>query len=173
GGSGTMISMFRQELATLSIFQGLTPAQFNALSPLMELVYLPARSVVFIQGQMTDYFYILLEGEVTINYKPYDGPQLTVAHIMPGGVFGWSAALHHEVYTSAAVTETECRAYRMEGKRLKHLCQKNPEAGAILVEHLADAIAQRLDSSRAQVLDMLNAGMECAELDAEKEGNNG
>jgi CRP-like cAMP-binding protein len=172
GSSINMISMFRQELEALPIFQGLTTAQFDALCPLMEVVYLPSQSVVFVQGQMADYFYILCEGEVTVRYKPYDGPQLIVARITRGGVFGWSAALRHEVYTSAAITETECRAYRMEGKRLERLCRKNPEAGAILLERLADAIAQRLDSSRTQVLEMLNAGMDHAEVGVEREGNN-
>jgi CRP-like cAMP-binding protein len=77
------------------------------------------------------------------------------------------------VYTSAAVAETECRAYRMEGKRLERLCRKNPETGTILLERLADAIAQRLDSTRTQVLEMLNAGMDCAAVAAERDGNHG
>jgi len=173
GGSINMKSMFRQELEALPIFTGLTDIQLDALCPLMEVVYLPSQSVVFVQGQMADYFYILVEGEVTVRYKPYDGPQLVVAHITRGGVFGWSAALRHAVYTSAAVAETECRAYRMDGKRLERLCRKNPDAGAILLERLADAIAQRLDSTRTQVLEMLNAGMESATIGAEREGNNG
>jgi CRP-like cAMP-binding protein len=165
--------MFRQELEALPIFEGLRAEQLETLSPLLDVVELPSQAVVFVQGQMADYFYILGDGEVTVRYKPYDGPQLIVAHITRGGVFGWSAALRHAVYTSAAVAETECRAYRMEGKRLERLCRKNPETGTILLERLADAIAQRLDSTRTQVLEMLNAGMDCAAVAAERGGNHG
>ena len=80
-----MLSMFKQEYATLSIFQDLEPDQLQAILPLFEEVHFPADNVIFEQGQDATNLYILLEGEVHVRYKPYDGPPLTVARILPGG----------------------------------------------------------------------------------------
>ena len=95
--------MFRQDYAQLPIFAGLDGDQISQLSPFLVECSLQKDMVIFEQGPACEYLYILLTGEVAVRYKPYDGPLLAVARIEPGGVFGWSAALGRDVYTSGAV----------------------------------------------------------------------
>lgn len=104
---------------------------------------------------MARYLYILLEGEVNVHYKPYDGPVLTVARILPGGVFGWSAALRREVYSSGALAVEPSKVYRMSGTDLQVICKLYPETGTIWLDHLAGVIAERLSSKHSQVLNIL------------------
>lgn len=151
--------MLKQELAHLAVFSNLDPAELERIAPLLNLRLFHPDEVIFEQGQVAVYLYILLDGEVVINYKPYDGPPLTVARITPGGVFGWSAALHREVYTSAAVSLTRSEAICLSSLQLKTLCEKYPRTGMVLLEHLADVIAQRLNSTHAQILSILTQGM--------------
>ena len=96
--------MLRQELAHLAIFKNLDGDELERIAPLLSLCFFQPDEIIFEQGQQAVYLYILLEGEVIISYKPYDGPALTVARIIPGGVFGWSAALRRDIYTSAAIS---------------------------------------------------------------------
>jgi CRP/FNR family transcriptional regulator, cyclic AMP receptor protein len=152
--------MFRQELAQLSIFQGLNGEQLKLMDSLLDLRAYSRDQVIFEQGQVADHLYILLTGEVVVRYKPYDGPPLTVAHITSGGVFGWSAAMMREIYTSAAICVTDCEVYRLSGQQLRSLCECNPDAGAIVLERLAGVITERLTDTHNQILSILSQGMD-------------
>ena len=48
----------------------------------------------------------------------------------------------------------------MSSQQLKILCQKHPRTGTLLLEHLADVIAQRLNSTHSQILTILTQGMD-------------
>lgn len=143
----------------MAIFEGLTPQQVDMLSPFMQEVHLEKDVIVFEQGQPADCLYILLEGEVEVWYKPYDGPPLIVTRILPGGVFGWSAALQREAYTSAALPVVDGLAYRMHGSRLRELCVRYPDIGEIFLDRLAGVIAERLRNTHSSILNMLSQGM--------------
>lgn len=155
-----MISMFRQDFAQLSIFSGLNDNQIGQLSPYMVECHFKRDQVIFEQGQRADHLYILLSGEVIVTYKPYDGPPLTVARIEPGGVFGWSAALGRDIYTSGAVAVQDSLAYRMRGSNLAVLCDEHRETGMILLDRLAGVIAERLRGTHTQVLGILSQGID-------------
>lgn len=130
------------------------------MAPLLEPVDLAQNEVIFEQGRIAEHLYILLEGEVVVNFKPYDGPQLTVAHIHSGGVFGWSAILGRQVYTSIALAAVDSVAIRMRGEELRSLCEEKPQTGLAILERLAGVIAERLNSTHAQIFTMLTESMD-------------
>jgi CRP/FNR family transcriptional regulator, cyclic AMP receptor protein len=150
--------MFRLEYAQLPIFAGLDGDQISRLAPFFYECELEKDLVIFEQNQAAEYLYVLLKGEVAVRYKPYDGPLLTVARIEPGGVFGWSAALGRDVYTSGAIALQESLAYRLRGDSLPEICACYPETGKIWLERLASVIAERLRSTHSQVLEILSKG---------------
>lgn len=152
--------MFRQQLAQVSLFKDLAPTDLDYVAPFFKSVYLPQNEIIFEQGRIAEYLYILLEGEVVVNFKPYDGPQLTVAHIQPGGVFGWSAILGRQVYTSIALAAIASIAIRIRGEELRSLCEEKPLTGLVILERLAGVIAERLNSTHAQIFTMLTESMD-------------
>ena len=152
--------MFRRELAQISLFNDLEQADLDLLAPLFDPICMNVGQVVFEQGRSADYLFVLLEGEVVVNFKPYDGPPLTVAHIHPGGVFGWSAILGRQVYTSIAVAAADSTAIRIRGDELRCLCERKPQTGVAVLERLAGAIAARLNSTHAQIFTMLSESMD-------------
>ncbi len=152
--------MLSQNVAELSLFDGFSEAQLSNLFKLLEMRRYEKDQLIFEQGQKADYLYILLKGDVSIRYKPYDGPPLTVARITPGGVFGWSTAMGRTVYTSAAVAVSELEVLRISGQRLQHLCEDCPDTGAALLERLASGIAERLRNTHSEILNILSLGMD-------------
>jgi CRP/FNR family cyclic AMP-dependent transcriptional regulator len=154
-----MTSMFRQELSQVPIFRGLDEMQLEFLDPFVELCHFSKGQVIFEQGQAATFMYILRLGEVIIQYKPYDAPLLTVTRIEPGGVFGWSAALGRVEYTSGAIAEVNSEAYQLRGEGLSRICAQYPETGVIILGRLASVIAERLQSTHAQILSMLSQGL--------------
>jgi CRP-like cAMP-binding protein len=153
-------SMFRQGYAQLSIFADLDGDQINQLSQFIEECRFPKDYVIFEQNHAADRLYILLSGEVVVRYKPYDGPSLLVARIEPGGVFGWSAALRRDAYTSGAQAAEDSTVCCINGADLAVICRTYPETGKIFIERLASVIAERLRSTHSQVLKILTQRIE-------------
>lgn len=151
--------MSNPEIANLDIFTGLSPADLKWVAPLVEVCSFAPAEVVFEQGQMAAYLFVLLKGKVLVHFKPYDGPALTVAHIEAGGVFGWSAVLGRATYTSGAAAAEASEAIRLRGDKLRSLCEQHPEIGLVVLDQLASVIAERLRSTHGQILTMLTEGM--------------
>lgn len=155
--------MLKQEYTHLSIFEGLHQGEITLIDPLLEECILHQGETIFEQGQYAIYLYILLKGEVQVSFKPYDGPDLVVARIPPGGVFGWSAVLGRSIYTSQAVALFESIAVRIRGDQLHQFCENNPKIGEVVLERLASVIAERLRSTHTQILSILTEGLELTE----------
>ena len=137
-----MVRMIQQVLAQLPIFKDLSPEQLDTLAPLIQPCSFEKDAVIFEQGDPTRYLYIVIKGEVSIHYKPYDSTESVVMRIQPGGVFGWSAALGRLSYTSTAVSVEACNVYCLSGNDLRRLCEKYPDTGKILLEQLANVVAE-------------------------------
>ncbi|MEA4907726.1 MAG: cyclic nucleotide-binding domain-containing protein [Chloroflexi bacterium] len=152
--------MFRQDLFRLPIFEGLSHQQLDQLTSRMELCQFNKDEGIFEQGQAARYLYILVDGAVEVRFKPYDGPPLTVTSITPGGVFGWSASLGRDIYTSSAIATQDSEAYRMSSKTFHSLCDLDPDTGAVLLDRLASVIGERMQDSHTKIINILSESME-------------
>ena len=164
--------MLKGEFVKLFIFQGLNSDQLDLLAPLVNVCNYAPETTIFKQGQHATHLYILLRGQVEIRFKPYDGPPLTVSRMKTGDVFGWSSTLGREVYTSSAISVTESEAYCISGTALHELCELHPDAGVVILEKLASAIAERLEATHAEIMNILSQGMELGEQHSGKGNSN-
>jgi CRP-like cAMP-binding protein len=143
----------------LSFFHGLATSDRKRILARFRATEFRAGDVFFQQGQPADRLYLLVSGQVEIRFKPYDGEALTVSAIEPGGVFGWSAALGRTSYTSGAVGTSGGRCLSIRGRDLRAICEEHPTTGVILLERLAEVIAERLTSTHEHVMALLRQGM--------------
>jgi CRP-like cAMP-binding protein len=148
----------------LPIFQGLTPQQIQQLRPIFIPCDCYMGTNLFEQGDPAEYLYLVAEGEVTIRYKPEDGPPIIIARIKPGGVVGWSAALGNRFYTSAAVCSDSAQLVRVRARDLRRLYEVYPDTGILVLDRLASVIAERLLHTHDQVMALLLHGMRAGEL---------
>lgn len=146
--------------STLALSHAFNPDQQALLDPLFLQWENGAGSLVFEQGDAADYLYILIEGEVHVRFKPDDGPAITVARVQPQGVVGWSAALGSPFYTSSAFCVAPSCMLRISAEDLRRLCEDHPKTAALLLEQLADVIAQRLHGTHSQVVALLHQGLQ-------------
>jgi len=141
------------------LFTGFSDQQLSTLAELFEGEQLQSGQIIFAQDDPADRLYVLLGGRVAIRFKPHDGDTLTVTEIGQGGVFGWSAALGRRSYTSSAVCLEAGDALGLKGADLRRLCETQPDTGVVILERLAEVIAQRLRSTHEQVVELLRLGM--------------
>ena len=146
-------------LDRFALIEGFSEDQIKIFGPLLEDVSYQSNEVIFQQGDQANYLYFVLEGKVSIQFNPEDGPVLCVAEVDEGDVFGWSSALGSACYTSSAVCLEGGIFIRMDGKELKKICQDHPETGILILNRLAGVIAQRLRGTHDQVVGLLHRGL--------------
>jgi len=159
GRSDPASSMPLQAILTLPLFRGLGSEEVQILARSFMRETFEQGQMLFAQGEPARRLYILTRGRVGIRFKPYDGDVVTVADIEPGGVFGWSAALNRPAYTSSAVAIEAGEAISISGEKLRHLCEAYPKTGVVILERLAEVIAERLNSTHAAVIGLLQEGV--------------
>jgi CRP-like cAMP-binding protein len=133
----------------------LSPEQYDLVAGLFEHVTIPARTLICRQGDKAKYLYLLLEGKALIRYKPYDGPRITLTHLHAGDVFGWSAVVGNEDYTSDALSTTRVETLRLEGQALRWLCTEYPSAGGAILHKLAKVVSPRWVNAQQQIQSLL------------------
>jgi CRP/FNR family transcriptional regulator, cyclic AMP receptor protein len=148
-----------EKYSHLAFFSGLTTSDIQVLVPYFAHQTWVAGTVVFEQGDCAEYLYLVVSGEVTIRYKPDDGPVMNLTRIQPGGIFGWSAAMGNPAYTSGAVCALDTEVLRIRGADLRMVCGKHPELGKVILERLSAIIAERQRGQQGRVNSMLTNGM--------------
>jgi CRP/FNR family transcriptional regulator, cyclic AMP receptor protein len=148
-----------EKYASLAFFTGLCATDIQRLAPYFAPQAWVAGTVVFEQGDFAEYLYLVVSGEVTIRFKPEDGPIMTVTRVQPGGIFGWSAAMGNPAYTSAAVCSLDSEMLHIRGSDFRMLCEKHPALGQIILERLSAIMTERQQSRQSLVNSMLANGM--------------
>jgi CRP-like cAMP-binding protein len=148
-----------ERYTSLSFFYGLSAPEIQLLAPFFAPQTWVAGTVVFEQGDYAEYLYLVVSGEVTIRYKPEDGPVMNMTRVQMGGICGWSAAMGNPAYTSGAVCALDSELLRIRGVDLRALCEKHPDLGKVILERLSAIIAERQHNQQSQVNTMLTNGM--------------
>lgn len=140
-----------QELVETPFFKDLTREQYDLLFPLFESFSASSGTEVFKQGDEARYLYIILQGEVAIEYKPYDGPKITLTHLHTCDIFGWSSVVGSRSYTSDAISATPVETLRIRGSDLKRLYMEHPSVLQSILEKLAESVSPRWIDSKHQI----------------------
>jgi CRP/FNR family transcriptional regulator, cyclic AMP receptor protein len=143
----------------IAIFEGLNEDMIGLLTPMLEVFSCQPGTVIFQQGDQAEFLYVVIDGKVDMSFKPYDGIPMTISHVDKGGLFGWSAVVGSDTYTSTAVAIEDLEAYRIHGSDLRKFCREHPEAGKDILERLADGVSSRWKDSHKQVQAILFQGM--------------
>jgi CRP/FNR family transcriptional regulator, cyclic AMP receptor protein len=143
----------------LEIFRELDEDMLDLISPLFEEFSCQPGTVIFQQGDQAEFLYMVIDGKVVMSFKPYDGIPITVSHVGKGGLFGWSAVVGSDKYTSTALAIEGVEAYRVHGSELRKFCREHPEAGKNILERLADGVSSRWKNAHKQVQSILFQGI--------------
>jgi len=82
----------------------------------------------FVENQLTDKIYLLVEGEVSLRRGAR-----SLDIVKPGEIFGELAALTHQPRSASAVARTPCRAISLGARQLRRAIHETPEFGFMLM----------------------------------------
>ncbi len=133
---------------------GLNAEQIALLVGCASNVVFQAGEFVFHEGDDADLFYFIRQGKVVIEtYVPQKGP-IAIQSRGAGEVTGWSWMIPPYKWHFDARAVELTRAIALDGKCLRDKCEEDHDLGYELMKRFSVLIAQRLDATRLQLLDV-------------------
>jgi len=132
----------------------LTKEQIAALAKLSEAVQFDDGKCIFREGEEASAFFLIQRGKVAIQIFAAQRGVLTIQTANGGDVLGWSWLVPPHTWRFSAQAIDSVQAIRLDGKKLLQLCQKDHELGYQILSRLFQVVAQRLEATRLQLLDL-------------------
>jgi len=145
-------------LAENPFFEGMTEAQLSTMAGCGKLVHFKPGELLIREGEQADTFFVVREGQVSIESHIPAAGALTLARVGSGGVTGysWLFPPHRNSFDSRALTKVS--AVALDGECLRGKAEADHELGFQLMKRFARVMLDRLQATRLQVLDVYSTG---------------
>ena len=111
----------------------------------------PAGTTMFYENDPAEELYVIVEGEVSVDYVLGSGERRTVDTLGPGDLLVWSALVEPHRTTGIGIATRETQLVAIDACKLRALCEHVPELGVRLMTQVAKLLANRLEGARVQL----------------------
>jgi CRP/FNR family transcriptional regulator, cyclic AMP receptor protein len=141
-------------LHSLPFFEGFSEEHFELLVGCARNERASSGTFLFREGEEATKFYLLREGQVSVEiHSPGLGP-LTVQTVSENEPLGWSWLFApYTWHFDARVTE-ETRLVSFDGRCLRTKCENDPAFGYQLLKRLSSIMTQRIEALSFQLMDV-------------------
>ena len=139
------------------LFAGLSDDMRSLLAGCARNVHFSTGDYLFRTGEPADSCYLVRRGRVALELAGAGGHRLVVDTVDAGGVAGlsWLVPPYRWYLDAHAVEPTS--AIALDAGCLRATCDDDPRTGYLLLQRLAHAMYERMQSSRVQMLDVYGA----------------
>ena len=131
----------------------LRPDHIDILRRLAREVKFERDAIIFREGDDCRKFYLIIQGQIALEiYAP--GRVLRIQTLGEGDELGWSSMLMRNAKHFLARALGPVRALEFDGVELLKACHENPAFGFAFMYRLLGVVAQRLQATRVQILDI-------------------
>lgn len=117
--------MLLERLEGQEVFQYLRPEQLKAISDVAEVVEFEAGETVYEKDTPAEFFYVVLEGQVSLRLPGQSGVSLQVDALTVGALFGSCVCFQLVDYSLDATCTTDSRLLKIESATLKDLMDRD------------------------------------------------
>jgi CRP-like cAMP-binding protein len=132
-------------------FAGVREESLKRLAMIADEKSVPANTVMFRDGDPADYLYIIVAGEVNIQYLLGNDELRTVDTLVAGDLLCWSALVEPYKATAIGITTKKTDLVRFDAANLRKLCDEDPMLGYRLSNQVAKLLSHRLEEARIQL----------------------
>ena len=147
-------------LSGFALLAGLTDEQRAAVAETAHEVTFAAGVRLFEEGQEANGCWLLRSGTVNLETLAPGRPQLVVQTLGAGDVLGWSWFVTPRVWHFSAVATDDVNAVEFDTDQLRELANRDTALGYHLAVGLFEALLERLQNTRARLLDLYGSPRE-------------
>ena len=141
-------------LAAHPFFQGFDPAFLSRLEPALKERSFEPGDLLVREGDPATEFLLIQTGKVALEMATPERPRLTIQTVGPGEVVGWSWLVPPRRWTLDGRALKATRVFDVDGTFLRTLLEERPADGFRFLSRLLPVIAERLENTRLQLLDI-------------------
>ena len=112
--------------------------------------------ILFRQGELADKFYLLREGQISVQVPAIVGPALEIQSLSKGQILGWSWLMPPYRWHFLARVEEDSDLIEFDGISILAHCEEDPKFGYELFKHFAALMSERLEVARQKMMDQWN-----------------
>ncbi len=140
-----------------SFFAGLDARQLQLLAESAMETRFEIGQSIFEQGSPANRFYLILEGNVTLESDLKDRGRISIQTLGPGDALGWSWLFPpYHVHLSARALEPT-RAIFFFGTRLREQCEQDHDLGFELMKRIAEVMVNCLAATQRRLQECADA----------------
>jgi len=132
-------------------FAPVSEESLRQLAMIAEERVVPAGETMFLEQSPASRLYIIVRGEVAIQYTLGSGQRRTVDRLVDGDLLVWSALVPPYRTTCAGIVEKETHLIGFEAARVRELCERDPLLGYRLMTQVVMLLGHRLTGALVQL----------------------
>jgi CRP-like cAMP-binding protein len=145
-----MTRLDRSLIASLSAFEGLTPAELDRMVGQARSLRIARNRAVFEQEGDAHSFFLLLDGHIRVVKSTAEGGEVTVRYIGPGELMGIATALGRITYPASAIAAVDCVVLAWASSLWSEFASAYPSFGASTYK----TVGNRLQDAHTRVVEM-------------------
>ena len=143
-----------ETLKRIEFVQDLSDAHLQQLAEMAEIQEFPAGAVVFREGQSCSSVYLVVRGDLALEFNVPTRGMMQFQTVGAGELLGWTPALGPGSLTSTARVQMPSTLVVLDAARLRALYASDPTFGSAFMHRLARALATRLSATRLLLMDL-------------------
>ena len=142
-----------ETLRGIAFLDGATEPDLQRIAGVAQLEQYPIGSTLFRDNESLDCIFFIVAGSVALEIPGPDQAVKRTYTVGPGELLGWSPLLSKLPMTATARSLTLTRVVALNAGKVLALCEQDPRFGYAFMRRTAQALARRLDATRAQLVD--------------------
>lgn len=134
--------------------EGLSKDHLLCLCRASRLMKVPAGARLFQEGSIEKEVFVIVSGHVKLSMRVPGRGDVAFLTIGPGDLVGWSGLIGNDQMTATATAMEDTSLIAISGETLRDLAACDNGFGYVFMKRVAQVLAQRLVSTRLQLLDL-------------------
>lgn len=144
--------MYKQAIKNVPLFSDLTDQELGLLEVSGSRKKVPAKNLVFQEGEAGEVLLIILSGKVKVLLSGKDGQEFILAMLGPGNFFGEMAILESAPRSASVMTVEPCEFLLLSQKEVTALLKKYPGIALKILKNLSQRLRRTNEQIRSLVM---------------------
>jgi len=144
-------------LKQIPLFSGLSEEEIGEISSFIERKSFRKKETIFSEGDPSNWFYVLIEGEVKITKLSHDGKEIIIELLAAGDFFGGFAVLKGFPYPANAIAMRDSETNRISRHNLMRIIERFPNIMYDITANLGERMRELHDTLKNIALERVES----------------